>query len=149
MHHNTFLPLLKIYVPLSVDMPASLISITPITREYCNVTALYFRELLCALTGGCVYFSSVRKNVNGLHQCLESVVVPMFCNTMLAANQEQKAKLNKVCTRWRFHTSPVCRFRRTLQLIGSSPPLKSFQHLSTVIEYGSARLKNHLTRPKA
>ncbi|XP_037070059.1 calcium homeostasis endoplasmic reticulum protein-like [Pollicipes pollicipes] len=42
----------------------------------------------------------VRKNVNGLHQCLESVVVPMFCNTMMAANQEQKAKLNKLLTLW-------------------------------------------------
>jgi len=42
---------------------------------------------------------SVRKSADELKKALESVVVPMFCNTYLGVTEEQQAKLNKVIDR--------------------------------------------------
>ncbi|KOB73344.1 putative mrna binding protein [Operophtera brumata] len=41
-----------------------------------------------------------RKNAEDLKKNLESVVVPMFCNTSIAVTEEQEAKLNKLLRLW-------------------------------------------------
>ncbi|RZF40697.1 hypothetical protein LSTR_LSTR007988 [Laodelphax striatellus] len=41
-----------------------------------------------------------RKNVESMRKSLESVVVPMFCNTALDVTDEQKSKLNKLLNLW-------------------------------------------------
>ncbi|XP_039296295.1 calcium homeostasis endoplasmic reticulum protein [Nilaparvata lugens] len=41
-----------------------------------------------------------RKNVDSMRKSLESVVVPMFCNTALDVTEEQKSKLNKLLNLW-------------------------------------------------
>ncbi|KAG5681903.1 hypothetical protein PVAND_011308 [Polypedilum vanderplanki] len=42
----------------------------------------------------------VKKNADDLKNCLESVVIPMFCNATMSANEEQKDKLSKLLTLW-------------------------------------------------
>ena len=44
-------------------------------------------------------FSARKKSVD-LRKAMESVVVPMFCNTSLAASDEQLTKLNKLLSLW-------------------------------------------------
>jgi len=44
-------------------------------------------------------FSARKKSVD-LRKAMESVVVPMFCNTSLAASEEQLNKLNKLLSLW-------------------------------------------------
>lgn len=46
------------------------------------------------------FLSSARKNANDLKDALESVVVPMFCNASIGANDEQKHKLEKLLKLW-------------------------------------------------
>lgn len=43
---------------------------------------------------------SARKKSADLRKAMESVVVPMFCNTSLAATEEQLSKLNKLLSLW-------------------------------------------------
>jgi len=45
------------------------------------------------------FFSARKKSVD-LRKAMESVVVPMFCNTSLAASEEQLNKLNKLLSLW-------------------------------------------------
>lgn len=47
-----------------------------------------------------LFLSSARKNANDLKDALESVVVPMFCNASIGANDEQKHKLEKLLKLW-------------------------------------------------
>ncbi|CAG9803969.1 unnamed protein product [Chironomus riparius] len=42
----------------------------------------------------------VKKNVDDLKNNLESVVIPMFCQATMCANDEQKDKLNKLLNLW-------------------------------------------------
>lgn len=58
--------------------------------------------LLLLLTKNMAYcfLSSARKNANDLKDALESVVVPMFCNASIGANEEQKHKLEKLLKLW-------------------------------------------------
>lgn len=44
--------------------------------------------------------SSARKKSTELRKAMEGVVVPMFCNTSLAAQEEQLNKLNKLLSLW-------------------------------------------------
>ncbi|KAJ8928040.1 hypothetical protein NQ314_019452 [Rhamnusium bicolor] len=43
---------------------------------------------------------SARKNANDLKEALEHVVVPMFCNASIAANDDQRQKLDKLLKLW-------------------------------------------------
>lgn len=52
------------------------------------------------LTKLACFLSSARKNANDLKDALESVVVPMFCNASIGANDEQKHKLEKLLKLW-------------------------------------------------
>lgn len=54
---------------------------------------LFITKLAC-------FLSSARKNANDLKDALESVVVPMFCNASIGANDEQKHKLEKLLKLW-------------------------------------------------
>ncbi|CRK99453.1 CLUMA_CG012573, isoform B [Clunio marinus] len=42
----------------------------------------------------------VRKNADDLKNALESVVIPMFCNATISANDDEKDKLDKLLTLW-------------------------------------------------
>ncbi|XP_058121428.1 calcium homeostasis endoplasmic reticulum protein isoform X2 [Anopheles coustani] len=42
----------------------------------------------------------IRKNADELKKCLESAVIPMFCNAKITANEEQRGKLSKLLSLW-------------------------------------------------
>ncbi|XP_052861844.1 calcium homeostasis endoplasmic reticulum protein [Anopheles cruzii] len=42
----------------------------------------------------------IRKNAEELKKCLESAVIPMFCNAQITANEEQRVKLTKLLSLW-------------------------------------------------
>ncbi|XP_035793948.1 calcium homeostasis endoplasmic reticulum protein-like [Anopheles albimanus] len=42
----------------------------------------------------------IRKNAEELKKCLESAVIPMFCNAQITANDEQRMKLSKLLSLW-------------------------------------------------
>ncbi|KAG5870886.1 hypothetical protein JTB14_035754 [Gonioctena quinquepunctata] len=66
---------------------------------------------------------SARKNANDLKEALERVVVPMFCNASIAANNDQRQKLEKLLKLWESKTN----YLKPDTLEKMRNPLESYQ----------------------